>query len=42
LGGGFGHGIGMSQYAAGKMAEEGMTYDEIIKYFYKNIEIAKQ
>jgi stage II sporulation protein D len=42
MGGGFGHGIGMSQYAAGKMAEEGMTYDEIIKYFYKNIEIAKQ
>jgi stage II sporulation protein D len=42
LGGGFGHGIGMSQYAAGKMAEEGMTYDEIIKFFYKNIEIAKQ
>jgi stage II sporulation protein D len=42
LGGGFGHGIGMSQYAAAAMAEGGMTYGEIINYFYENVEIAKQ
>jgi stage II sporulation protein D len=41
-GGGFGHGIGMSQYAAGAMAEEGKTYTEIIDYFYKNVEIVKK
>lgn len=41
-GGGFGHGIGMSQYAAGAMAEAGMTYDQIISFFYKNIEIRKK
>jgi stage II sporulation protein D len=41
-GGGFGHGIGMSQYAAGAMAEEGKTYTEIINYFYKNVEIVKK
>jgi stage II sporulation protein D len=41
-GGGYGHGIGMSQYAAGAMAEAGMTYDEIVSFFYKNTEIVKQ
>jgi stage II sporulation protein D len=41
-GGGFGHGIGMSQYAAGAMAESGMTYKEIIGFFYKNVEIEQQ
>jgi stage II sporulation protein D len=41
-GGGFGHGIGMSQYAAGAMAEAGMTYDEIVSFFYKNTEIVQQ
>ena len=36
---GYGHGVGMSQYGANGMAKEGYTYDEILKYFYKNIEI---
>lgn len=38
---GFGHGVGMSQYGAKAMAEEGYTYDEILKHYYKNIEIKK-
>lgn len=36
---GYGHGIGMSQYGANGMAEEGKTYDEIIEYFYQDIDI---
>ena len=36
---GFGHGVGMSQYGANGMAEAGSSYAQILKYFYKNIEI---
>ena len=38
---GFGHGVGMSQYGALGMAEEGYTYQEILKHYYQNTEIAK-
>lgn len=38
-GGGYGHGIGMSQYATGQMAQEGMDYRQIISVFYKKIKI---
>lgn len=38
---GYGHGVGMSQYGANEMAKLGYTYDEILKYYYKNIEIEK-
>lgn len=41
-GGGYGHGIGMSQTAAGKMAEEGMLCQEIISFFYPGVEICAQ
>ncbi|HEY4600817.1 MAG TPA: stage II sporulation protein D [Cerasibacillus sp.] len=37
---GFGHGVGMSQYGANGMAKEGKTYDEIVKYYYKDVEIS--
>lgn len=37
---GYGHGIGMSQYGANGMAKEGKTYDEIVKYYYQDIEIS--
>ena len=30
----------MSQYGANNMAKEGYTYDEILKYYYQNIEIS--
>ncbi|MBQ3142204.1 MAG: stage II sporulation protein D [Bacilli bacterium] len=36
---GYGHGVGMSQYGANGMAKEGYTYEEILKYYYKNINI---
>lgn len=35
-GGGFGHGVGMSQNAAKSMAEQGYTSDEILNFFYDN------
>lgn len=37
---GYGHGIGMSQYGANGMAKEGKTYEEIVKYYYQDIEIS--
>lgn len=40
-GGGFGHGIGMSQNAANEMAKEGKNYQEILKFFYQEIEVKK-
>ena len=38
IGGGYGHGIGMSQNAVRKMSET-MDYQDILKFFYKDIEI---
>ena len=38
-GGGFGHGIGMSQNGANEMAKQGADYKEILELFYDNIEI---
>ena len=32
-----GHGVGLSGYGATKQAEEGKTYDEIIKYYYQGV-----
>ncbi|PLS17750.1 stage II sporulation protein D [Bacillus sp. M6-12] len=37
---GFGHGVGMSQYGANGMAKEGRTYQEIVKHYYKGVEVA--
>lgn len=34
---GIGHGLGMSQYTAGKMAEEGKSYEEILQYFFTDV-----
>lgn len=38
---GFGHGVGMSQYGAMAMANMGYKYDDILKYYYTNVEIKK-
>ena len=38
---GFGHGVGMSQYGAYGMAQNGSNYQEILKYYYQGIEIQK-
>ncbi|MGY4688427.1 stage II sporulation protein D [Salibacterium sp. K-3] len=37
---GWGHGVGMSQYGADGMAAEGKTYDEILKHYYRGVEIS--
>ncbi|MBP1971688.1 stage II sporulation protein D [Virgibacillus natechei] len=37
---GYGHGIGMSQYGANGMAEEGEDYLDIVNYYYKDVEIS--
>lgn len=36
---GYGHGVGMSQFGAKKMAELGYTYREILKFYYPNFQI---
>ena len=36
---GYGHGVGMSQYGANGLAKENKNYKEILKYYYKDIEI---
>ncbi len=41
-GGGFGHGVGMSQNAAKAMAQSGKTYEEILAMFYRNCQLAKK
>lgn len=40
-GGGFGHGIGLSQYGANGMAKKGMGYKEIVNYYYSSVAIKK-
>ena len=38
-GGGYGHGVGMSQNGAKAMADEGCGYEDILKHYYQGIEI---
>ena len=40
-GGGFGHGIGMSQYGADAMGDAGWTYEEILNFYYTGTSIVK-
>ena len=40
-GGGFGHGIGLSQYGANAMAKKGFGYKDIVKYYYSNVTVKK-
>ena len=37
-GGGFGHGIGLSQYGANAMGEEGKDWKDILSFYFKNVE----
>lgn len=39
VGGGYGHGIGMSQNGANGLAKAGYNYIEILNFFYKDIEL---
>ena len=38
-GGGFGHGIGMSQYGADAMGKEGKSWQDILKFYYNDVAI---
>lgn len=38
-GAGFGHGVGMSQFGASYMAENGKNYIDILKHYYKGITV---
>jgi len=40
-GGGFGHGVGLSQAGAIEMAELGFTYEQILNHYYKKTKIKK-
>ena len=40
-GGGNGHGVGLSLYAANKLAEQGKTYEEIISFFYPGLNFSQ-
>ncbi len=39
---GYGHGVGLSQYGANGMANEGYNYKQIINHYYNNINIVKE
>ena len=36
---GYGHGVGMSQWGARKMAASGFTFDTILHHYYKNVSL---
>ena len=38
-GGGYGHGVGMSQNGAQGMAQEGIGYEEILNFFYDGVAV---
>ncbi|MBC7194506.1 MAG: hypothetical protein H5U37_02490 [Caldisericia bacterium] len=38
---GWGHGVGMSQWGAQGFAENGMNYIDILKHYYKGVNIVK-
>ncbi len=39
---GYGHGVGMSQFGANYMAQQGKKYTEILSHYYTNIQIMKK
>jgi stage II sporulation protein D len=40
-GGGFGHGVGMCQVGAVGMAEKGRSYEQILKHYYRDVQLEK-
>lgn len=38
---GYGHGVGLSQWGAKILADEGKTYDEILNFYFDNVELTK-
>ena len=41
IGGGYGHGVGMSQNGANFLGKNGCGYEEIIQFFYENVKVEK-
>jgi len=39
---GYGHGVGMSQWGARALAEQGKSPEDIVRYFFKDVEIVKE
>ena len=39
IGGGLGHGVGMSQNGAGEMARQGKNYWQILKHYYSHCKV---
>lgn len=39
VGKGYGHGVGLCQEGAMEMAKQGYTYDQILKFYFSNIQI---
>lgn len=42
FGGGFGHGVGMSQYGASYMSGKGYTFDRILQHYYNGVAIGTE
>ena len=38
---GYGHGVGLSQNGSDVLAKQGLNYEQIIKYYYKDVEISE-
>ena len=38
---GYGHGVGLSQCGSDLLAKSGKKFDEIIKYYYKDVVISE-
>lgn len=39
---GYGHGVGMSQWGARALAEQGKSPEEIVRYFFNEVEVVKE
>jgi len=39
---GFGHGVGMSQWGAKALAEQGKRAEDIVSYFFKDVQVVKE
>lgn len=42
IGGGFGHGVGLSQFGAAFMAKNGYNFEKILKHYYSNINLGTE
>ena len=40
-GGGYGHGVGLSQNGANGMAKQGKSFEEILHFFYTDVELTE-